>query len=113
MDRLPVAAGKLRHRVFIEAPSEDRNSFGQSENEWRVVGQGWADIVPLSGTEAEDARQMHATATTKITLRHRRRLCLTTDHRIRYRGKHYEIGFILNFDELNHTLEFLTSGLKP
>ena len=109
---IPVAAGKLRHRVAIEAPSTERSSYGRSVDDWCKVAGAWADLIPLTGTEAEDARQYHATATTKILLRHRRGIELTTKHRITFRGRAYHIGFILNHDELNHTWEVLASELK-
>ena len=107
-----IPAGKMRFQVTIERPSEARDSYGRSVDEWEFVCKSWAAIVPLSGTEAEDARQYVATATTMIKLRYRRKFKLTTKHRIVFRGRGYQIGYIKNIDELNTTVEVLCSEVR-
>lgn len=67
-----MRAGLLKHRVVIETDEgTGRNSVGEHIEDWQPWGVAWAAIEPLSGQEIEDARQVAARATTKVTIRHR------------------------------------------
>jgi len=67
-----MRAGLLRHRVVLEADEgTGRNSVGEHIEDWQPWGVAWAAIEPLSGQEIEDARQVAARATTKVTIRYR------------------------------------------
>ncbi len=67
-----MRAGLLKHRVTIETDEgTGRNSVGEHIEAWQPWGVAWAAVEPLSGQEIEDARQVAARATTKVTIRYR------------------------------------------
>jgi SPP1 family predicted phage head-tail adaptor len=67
-----IRAGLLRHRVTIQADQgTTRNSVGEHIEDWQTWGEAWASIEPLSGKEIDDARQVAARATTRVTIRYR------------------------------------------
>ena len=67
-----MRAGLLKHRVTIEADQgTTRNSVGEHIEDWQPWGVAWASVEPLSGQEIEDARQVAARATTRVTIRYR------------------------------------------
>lgn len=67
-----MRAGLLKHRVTIESDEGTaRNAVGEHVESWQPWGVAWAAIEPLVGQEIEDARQVAARATTKVTIRYR------------------------------------------
>ena len=108
-----ISAGVLRHRVTIEQPPVGRDKFGQRQGLWEVVGSASAFVQPLSGTEAELAHQLLATATARVLLRFRRDITLTTKMRLKFRGRYLNIGYLKNLDELNCIFECLVTETKP
>jgi len=67
-----MRAGLLKHRVTIEADEgTTRNSVGEHIEDWQPWGVAWAAVEPLSGQEIDDARQVAARATTRVTIRYR------------------------------------------
>jgi SPP1 family predicted phage head-tail adaptor len=66
-----MQAGKLRHVVDIQVPTEALDTYGQEDTAFTVLhSQVRAEIVPLSGREYIAARQVAADITTRITIRH-------------------------------------------
>ncbi len=99
-----IAAGRLRHRVEIEKPSTERNSFGRQKKDsadWTSEGFASAEIKTLTGREGEVAQQLVAEASHRITVRVQRGFTLTTAHRFVFRSRYFDIGHVDNVDEVN------------
>lgn len=68
-----MKAGKLRHRVSIEAPVTTPNSSGgQNVNAWLPIpgGQVWADVQPLSSREIYQNGVMSQSSSHTVTIRY-------------------------------------------
>lgn len=65
-----MQAGRLRHVITIQQPSEEQDTAGQMSTAYVNLHEGIrAEIVPLSGREYVAARQVNASVTTRITIR--------------------------------------------
>ncbi len=67
-----MRAGRLRHRVTIQEPTEgSADSYGETEASWADVATVPAEVQTLSGREAYQANQVHPEATVQVTMRYR------------------------------------------
>jgi len=98
-----IAAGKLRHRVKIQEPTDDRDSFGRWPGTYLTHGYAWASIEDLTGTQVELAQQYIADATHRIFLRFQKRLKpeLNSKMRIIFGTRIFDIGHVRNIDQVN------------
>lgn len=83
---MTLAAGRLRHRVRIEQPVEDRDEdSGAVITTWALVAEVWAAIEPLSTREFIQAAAVQSEITGRIVIRFRDGL--TPDMRIIHNGR--------------------------
>ncbi len=68
---MTLSAGRLRHRVRIDARSEARDAFGTVIVSWVPVATVWAAIEPLSVREFIATAAQESQLTTRITIRAR------------------------------------------
>lgn len=66
-----MRAGRLRHKVTLEARSTAQDSIGARENTWTTIAERRCDIKPLMGNEgtASDAVEF-SRVTTEIRIRY-------------------------------------------
>lgn len=64
-----MQAGKLRHRVQLQAPIETRDDLGGVQSVWMTMDELWCNIEPLRGKEVFEAQSIEARLSHKITLR--------------------------------------------
>lgn len=69
-DRFDAAAADLRHRVTIQQRSVVADGPDKTVS-WTTRAEVWANVLPLSGSEAMTAAQLTAGLTTGVTIRHR------------------------------------------
>lgn len=96
-----MRAGRLRHRVTVQAPSSKFGAFGQPSRpeEYGDVATVWADVQPMGARELEVANAAEVSATHKVALRYFEGL----DERHRFRladGRILEIESLRTFREL-------------
>lgn len=84
-----LAAGKLVYKIRIEAPSAERDSFGQPVVGWTTVADTWADIRFGSGAEAIKAGA--EISVTRASIRIRARSDITPAMRIVQGGTVYQL----------------------
>ncbi len=66
-----MRAGKLRHRIHIQAPVETRDSDGTVlRDEWNTIAIRWASVEYLSGRELWMAQQVASNVRVRIVLRY-------------------------------------------
>lgn len=89
---MSLAAGRLRHRVDLLAPGD-----GRDPNTGELLGDAYADVetdipaevVPVSVREFVASQATQSQVTTRVTLRYREDV--TARHRLRHRGRIFEI----------------------
>ncbi len=97
-----MRAGRLGHIVDIQEATETQDEYGSMGRTWETILARRAFVKPLSGREAEVARQIVATATHEVRMRYLS--MLTPAHRLQFGTRTFEIGQKLNVDERNREL---------
>lgn len=100
-----MRAGQLRHRLAVQKATESQSSSGEITVEWSILNWTWGQIVPLSGRELDAARQIKSEATHEIRLRYDSGL--TSEHRLLFGSRVFEINAVLNVDERNRESRIL------
>lgn len=96
---MTVRAGKLRHRLIVEAKETTLGTRGQRTGSWTTCDTVWGEVVTLSGGERDQARQIYASATDTVRIRYR--ADLTTENRFKFGSRILNIGHIDNIDQRN------------
>lgn len=65
-----MQAGRLRHYMTIQQPTEAEDANGEIIQTWSTFANVWAEILPLVGKEYWASKQVIAEATGKIRLRY-------------------------------------------
>lgn len=106
---MPINAGKLRHRVTIQAPTHTQDSTtGETAVTWADVATVWAAVEPLSVKEYLQSQADQSEVSARVTIRHR--AGLTADMRIVHRGQNYNpAGFL---EDKDSGLEYITIPVK-
>lgn len=91
-----MRAGTLKDRITLQrwAAANDP-SWGPAAG-WAEIGDAWADVTPVSGTERRDGQGVQETISHQIRMRYR--TDLTTKDRIIYRGRTLDIVFVVDVD---------------
>lgn len=113
MIRLP--AGTLNRRLTYQTRvNGDKNSLGQPvPGEYTTVGTYWGGIRSPNGREATNALQMKAEASHIVTIRYQG-FDLDPKGRFLYKSRIFNIGAILNVDELNRQVDLMcTEVVSP
>jgi SPP1 family predicted phage head-tail adaptor len=91
----PATTGELRERIQIEAPVLTTDALGQPVRRYQGIATVWAAVEPLSSKESHRAGQAQAQTGWQFVMRARRDLALTTEHRIRFRGRSLAITSVM------------------
>lgn len=110
-----IEAGRLRHRLQIQAPTEtqDQNT-GAVNVTWSTIATVWGAIEPLSARDLIAAQATDSEVDTRIVIRYR--TGITSKMRMHHaaKGVYYDIATPLS--DKDSGLEYLTivatSGLK-
>lgn len=87
---MAIEAGKLRHRITIQAPGLVQDSTtGEIRTEWTDVATVWAEITDLSVKEYLAAQSAQSEVSTRVRIRFREGVNATM--RIIHRGDIYNI----------------------
>lgn len=88
-----IKAGALKERVMIQAPSENRNSLGETTIDWEDAGEVWASVDGLSSREILQAMQANVVASHKIRIRFFPGI--TPHHRVVWNGRNLEVASVV------------------
>jgi SPP1 family predicted phage head-tail adaptor len=103
-----VNAGKLRHRVSIQAPvrtpGDGQGGYAPS---WATIigGDVWAEVVPLSGSEAFEAGAIFGHTTHRVTIRHK--TGISGRHSILMGSRRLYVRSVVNRDERDRTIDLI------
>jgi SPP1 family predicted phage head-tail adaptor len=81
--------GKLNRRVVIQVRSLTKDATGSVSEAWADNATVWAEAVTQKGTEAPAADADRSQDTRQFRIRHR--TLTTTDHRLLYQSRFYNI----------------------
>lgn len=97
----------LKNRIQIQALTQTQDSQGGMVDSWATAYTVWAKIMNLSGNEKRLTNHggNNAEARTEFTVRYN--AGITTNHRISYNGKLYNIKHVNDYNE-NHRFMILT-----
>lgn len=102
---MPLAAGKLRHRVIIQKNIEYQTSDGSMHQQWEDwYPKMYAEIAPLSAREFLASATQHMSVSTRITIRYKPDI--EPKMRILHGSKVYNIEGVLQ--DVDSGLEYLT-----
>ena len=106
-----MTLGQRNRRVFIDAPTVGKDTYGQASKGWTQVRETWAYINTLSGGEALRAQAIVPEASAEIEIRYRPGL--TAGMRVRYGAQMYDIGAVIDVEMRHETLRLIcTTGLN-
>lgn len=89
--------GALRHRVTVQAMTEEEDDFGQMVQSFTTLASRWASIDPVSGTETVAGGKIREGTTHKVRLRWA--TGLNARCRIVFGTRTFEVLEVLNFRE--------------
>lgn len=102
-----MRAGQLRHRIGLRKPaSTTANAYGEDIDDpdpassQTVEGKFWADVVPLSGSELESARQVQSAVTHQVRMRTQPGMTVYPSWRIVFNARDLEVLSVIP-DRLN------------
>jgi SPP1 family predicted phage head-tail adaptor len=96
-----LEAGAMRERVEFLALASVSDGQGGTIESWIGVRSQWARIRTARADERINAGQVDATVVYVVTVRYFRSFTPTTTHRLRYRGRIFEIKSAADVDELH------------
>ncbi len=85
-------AGKYRHRVTIQEPTEgDASDTGERLDTFSDLAPSWAEVSEIGTREVFRAQQVNPEITTVVTIRWRTDITITSDMRIKYGTRYLTI----------------------
>ena len=107
---MTIYAGRLRHRLQVQARSEAADSFGEPLSTCLDSAQLWAAVIPLSGDELVEAQRVIAETTHRIETRWG--APVTARSRLIYRQtgraeRVFEVLAAVNVEERNRELHLM------
>lgn len=98
--------GELRHRIEIFGKTKSENELGETVHSFSKKKSIWAAIIPQTGKlQAQQAETVLSNTTHKIICRYGAGKDVTPDMYIMFRGKRFNIRYILNPYFRNEFLE--------
>lgn len=102
-----MRSGRLRHRVYLQAKSVTRDSFGGETIAWttKTPRPIWASIEPLSVREFFASQELRSQVTHRIVIRYY--AGVKTEWRVLWGSRQFNIVSIINPDERNKEMILL------
>ena len=92
-----MRGGQLRHRVQIQARTFVVSASGEAYSQWAALPDTWARVSPASVADKPVAAQDGTDQAVIIRIRYRPGI--TTENRIVFYGRVYEIRGVRNWEE--------------
>lgn len=100
-----MTIGDLRKQVTIQVESPTTDNAGGYALAWTNLATLWAEIVPVSGQKIYAAEHLEGHITHQITMRYY--AGVTTDMRLLYNSRVFNIRLVRNLEEENRWTELL------
>ncbi|MDR3450739.1 MAG: phage head closure protein [Alphaproteobacteria bacterium] len=96
-----MSIGQLRKQVAVQAETQTPDGAGGYALGWATLAVVWADMTPASGNEAFTAGHLEGHVTHQVKMRWRGDLAITTDMRLLYDNRAFNIHAVINQGEAN------------
>lgn len=106
-----MRAGYLNKRITIQQLTDERDETGGVVNTWTEVCKAWASIEPLKGAEFLSAKEVDAQVTTRIRMRQRKDVTITSDMRVVYGSRIFEIDSVIDVYTRGRELQLMSREL--
>ena len=113
-----INIGMMKQRVTIQYYSLTSDGMGGNTRTWNTLGTVWANVMPLSGSEALEVGGLKGNTKYKIRTRYRDDFVSagysrdTYDHLLRllYDGKTLNVEYAINASEDNAITEIIANA---
>ena len=102
---LNMQAGRLRHRVLIQKYEQTFDGWGTPIKGWADWAQVWAAIEPLRGQEFIAAQAAQSSTTVRVRIR--RRPGITTEMRLVFEGRFYNIKAVIETETRRREVQLM------
>jgi len=96
---ISVAAGRLKHPLWLQEPTLSRDSFGDSTESWKDNRKLWCEIQPVSAKEKVTGEQIAQHITHIIRFRHQPGLRITPSMRLVKKGRGCDNDRVFNIEQ--------------
>lgn len=87
-----MKAGLRDRRITIERKTATQNTYGEEIVTWAELTTVWAQVLPVTGRESYTEDQFQSFADTKFNVLYSNTTrTLTTEDRVQYRGRTFDI----------------------
>lgn len=102
------------HKIQFQILSEMTDSIGIQSPEWTTIFTAWANINGIGGREYYSARQTNSENDMIFKVRYSRKIAhyLTSEIRIVYNGKIFDVKHVDDYMEKHRELVFRTQQLN-
>lgn len=102
-----IKIGELNKRISIVTISTVTNDNGFEEEQEVEYCNCWAKVSNMSGTEVFRSGANYSKVMTRFLVRYRKDKITTTDMKIRFNNKLYNITYVNNYNESNEFVEMI------
>lgn len=102
---LILPAGRLRHRIEIQNYEAAQDDWGQPIYSWVHWAAVWASVEPLQGREFLAAMALQSQTTVRIRMRYRSGV--TSQMRVLWGGRIYDIESVIEPQSRRHQLQLM------
>ena len=102
---LCINPSELRHSIVIQSVARVSDGAGGQTETWSTQTTAYASIQPIKGYQKFQAMQTETPITHKIKMRYQ--AGISTQNRIVFDGRTFDVVEVLNIDERNIVLHIL------
>ena len=104
-----MRAGQLRHRLaFFSPATQTANDYGETRNATPTTQVTvWGKVEPLTGSELEHARQLHALASHAVTVRYNATYAFLPTWHFTFNTRTFGVLWVGKTDEIGHEVRML------
>jgi SPP1 family predicted phage head-tail adaptor len=96
----------MRHKIQVWGKIKTKNEIGETVYKDSLLKTLWSAIIPQTGAlQRQQVETMLSNVTHKVIIRYEPGKDITQDMHIKFRGKRFDIKYILNPYFTNETLE--------
>lgn len=97
-----MRAGKLRHRLTLQTATDGKTATGRPTRTWATTDTLWGSVMPLSGSEVNEAQALEGRVDHEVHIRYR--ASVTPKQRLIHRTRTLEIVSVRDVDEMQREL---------
>lgn len=104
-----MRAAKLSKRIEIQKQSSEKDEYGELVPGWIAFKNVWAEVRPVTGKSFFSAQQINSEITHQVIIRYTEGV--KPSMRIIYKGREFEILYVMNYNEANEAIQMLCKEL--